>query len=190
MSQHLMIDLETLGTRPGAVVVEIGLVWFSAGDPCEHERVVRVDVQDALNHGLRVDAATLAWWMGQDDEARRALFNPDPLDTADHMNMPVSLRMAAHQVCDAISGMAPVGVWANGASFDLPILAEMLHRAHVPVPWDYRRERCFRTVNGLFPTVPKLPHGGVRHSAVDDAKYQAARLVQLNELHPAILGAA
>lgn len=187
MTTHLMIDLETLGTRPGAVVVEVGLVLFRAGCSCEESKLVRVDVQSCLDCGMKVDAATLWWWAEQCDEARRAVFSVVP---GDGRPAPVSVKLAAHQIHDAITGAGAAGVWANGASFDLPILAELFYRAHLDVPWDFRRERCYRTVNAMFPDFPKLTFGGVCHSSLDDAKYQAARLVQLNEKHPAILGDA
>jgi len=186
MNQHIMIDLETLGRRPGSVVVEVGMVGFTAGNPCEWARVFRIDIQSCLNHGMKVDADTLVWWMEQSDEARRTVFSDstgfDPRPLAVH------LKTAAHDIHDLLSGFEGAFVWGNGAGFDLPILSELLHRAHVETPWHYPKERCYRTVNGLFPNVAFFPRDGVLHSALADARYQAARLVQLNELAPAILG--
>ncbi|HAH2835680.1 TPA: 3'-5' exoribonuclease, partial [Escherichia coli] len=68
---HLMIDTETLGTGPDAVIFAIGAVFF---DPFtgklgkQFEKLI--DPVDSERNGGTVNAATAVWWAGQSVEAR------------------------------------------------------------------------------------------------------------------------
>lgn len=67
---HLMIDLETMGITPGSAIVQIGLCAFCLDDETMQSKSIRVSLQDCLDHGLTVDAATILWWFRQDEDAR------------------------------------------------------------------------------------------------------------------------
>lgn len=61
MKNRYMLDIETLGTRPGSVVFEIGCVLFD-----EHRIIngfeVIIDIENAKTWGLFEEPETLAWW--------------------------------------------------------------------------------------------------------------------------------
>ena len=57
MTTHLMIDTETLGTRPGAIVTSVALVRFSDEAHC----AFNLSIPDQQALGLESDPATEAW---------------------------------------------------------------------------------------------------------------------------------
>lgn len=161
-----MIDLETLGTRPGSVIVAIGAVRFGGGKILDRFYAV-IDPQDAQACGLTIDAGTVLWWLGQSDEARKEIaFGGKPLAA-------VLTSFAAWLGDDR-----ETEVWGNGASFDCALLAEAYVRCGLPRPWRYPNERCYRTVKELHPEV-ELKRQGTHHNAADDAESQALHLMAM-----------
>jgi Mesyanzhinovviridae exonuclease len=78
---HVMLDLETLGTEAGCVVVAIGAVAFDPMGAYVHppdmtnlqsdEFYAVIDIQSCLDAGLRINGNTLYWWLQQSPDARR-----------------------------------------------------------------------------------------------------------------------
>lgn len=66
MITNIMLDLETLGTCPGSVILQIGAVRSNNG----LERTITID--SCLRAGLTVDGDTIGWWLRQSEAARRA----------------------------------------------------------------------------------------------------------------------
>ena len=95
---HVMIDLETLGTLPGSVILSIGAVVFDPSKPIseciEGQFYCVVNTEDSLRHGLKLNQATLDWWERQSQEAREVLHEAASQDTSSHLNM--ALEMLAH----------------------------------------------------------------------------------------------
>ena len=162
---NVMVDLETLGTRPGAVIVSIGAVVFDADGPDNDLTFEeRIDIDSCLRCGLTVDGGTLEWWLRQNDRAR-AIFQAKgkPLTQA--------LADFAGWLAALPGGLR---LWGNGASFDCALLAEAYRRAGwLELPWKYTAERCYRTLAALRPELPKAK-ALVAHCALDDALAQAA----------------
>lgn len=163
----LMVDIETMGTRPTSAITSIGAVLFDPrSDWIGDTFTIHVSLENCLRNGLTVDASTITWWLNQDDAARLTLVrgqnDPAPLYTA----------MAA------FAEFFPAGaeIWCLGASYDLPILANAYHAVGQEPPWEYRNERCLRTLKGLNKGL-RIERTGTHHNALDDAIYQA-RLVQ------------
>lgn len=61
---NIMLDLETLGNRSGAVIVAIGAVEFHGGEIIK-EFYQRVDAESCVALGLKMDVSTVMWWLGQ-----------------------------------------------------------------------------------------------------------------------------
>lgn len=185
--QHVMIDLETLGTGPNAVIVQIGAVFFnelmypnrytsSASDLSKHPLDLEclghtfsesIDMRDAANYG-KMDADTVAWWMSQSDVARnKVLGGTEKLkDALDHFRA----FMGTATVAD-------VRVWGNGPSFDMVILKSAFDAAGISAPWKFYNERCVRTVKEVGAAIgvnmDSIPPVGIHHNALDDALFQA-----------------
>jgi hypothetical protein len=162
--RNVMVDLETLDKTPTSVIVSIGAVKFDASGISEDTFYSVVDIQSCIDLGLTISGDTIAWWMGQSEQAR-AVFKAkgDPL---------------AKALID-FAKWVPKGakVWGNGASFDNTILANAYGAISVRQPWDFWNDRCFRTVASFSPL--KRVNSGVAHNALDDARSQAEHLLKI-----------
>ena len=159
---HVMLDLETLGTAPGCVVLSIGAVVF---DPVAAELGAEFSTKISRSNcevsGLKVDPRTEQWWAGQSDAARAAAFG--------------SYTMLREALADFDAFWAKVGgthLWGHGASFDAPVLEAAYRAVGWAAPWKYNATRCTRTLYELAHVEPDRTVG-THHNALDDAKAQA-----------------
>lgn len=164
----VMVDLETLGTVPGSIILSIGAVGF--GPKKEHGSTFyeKISIESCQKHGLTFDADTLVWWMQQRIEAKAEAFSGA-------LPLPVVLRDFSEFLG---SDAKDVEIWGNGASFDIALLAAAYRAAEIPVPWKFWNERCYRTMKSLYPEVP-CERTGTHHNALDDAMTQARHLAQI-----------
>lgn len=174
--EHCMLDLETLSTRPGGIILSIGAVFFDpmAQDPGPAFYQV-IDVASSCVAGLRGDSHTIKWWEKQSPEAREAYD-----EAFSGAGEPLQKTLEAFQTflvsqSGRDDGADSVKVWGNGAAFDNAILAYAYQAAGLGVPWKFFNDRCFRTLKALGKefgvTEPKRT--GVHHHALDDALHQA-----------------
>lgn len=172
---HVMVDLETLGNGNDAAIVAIGAVQFSLVD-LKFERkgfYVTVDPESSQHYGLKIDAPTVKWWLRPElAEARQQTFFD-----AVGLDLPSALMGFAEWLPtkDQLSGL-----WGNGATFDNVILRNAYNACHVPVPWSFRVDKCFRTLNQMFPLVG-ADRKGTAHNALDDARNQTDHLLAIWE---------
>lgn len=165
-----MLDLETMGTRPGSVIVSVGAVEFEP----KSARLGRTfyqtcSIASAVDVGLAMDPATVTWWLQQNENARAELTNAK----GDLKSVLVAFDYWVKQ----INGDARI--WGNGSDFDNALLAEAFHRVSISPPWKFWNNRCYRTMKSLFPGV-KLEREGTHHNALDDAIHQAKHLQLIN----------
>jgi len=163
---NVMLDLETLGTSPGCIILSIGAVFFDKNG-LGQEFYQTIDVQSSIDAGLTMSGGTFKWWMGQPGAARKALFE----DTA-HLNVALlefGGWLAEH--CDTKT----VKVWGNGSDFDNPILGTAYEKLGMGVPWNFWNNRCYRTTCDVLGDTQRKQQG-VHHHALDDAKSQAQHL--------------
>jgi len=168
---HIMIDLETMGTRADAPIVSIGAVAFDAKG-IGREFYCTVSLHSAVRSGAVIDPSTVMWWLGQDKIAQDAL--TDRQDDA--VGLEEGLRHFMQFVCSYGDNLK--GVWGNGATFDNVIMHESGKRCGVPM-WEFWKDKCYRTVKGLYPEV-KMERAGTHHNALDDAKSQALHLIAVD----------
>ncbi len=162
-----MIDIETLGTKPGSVIASIGAVEFS-DKGLGRQYYGRIDIRSAQEAGLTIDAGTVGWWLGQSEEARREL-----LDTKHNLGGILSeFSVFVHE-------SKAEGIWGNGATFDNVLLRTAYEIAGVKCPWHYTLDRCYRTLKGLRPDIPLAKRTGTYHNALHDAITQADHAVQI-----------
>lgn len=171
----VMLDLETLGTTPGSVIVAIGLFPFG---PFLRELTplsINVDPKSCEKFGLRCEASTVEWWMAQGDAARQATFNRE---------LPIGLPEALTMVSDFVRSVrlraGGIALWANGPSFDCALLGAAYRAVDIQQPWGHREERCVRTILNLVPFVT-IVHDGISHTAIDDARAQARAVKEAQE---------
>ena len=170
----VMIDLETLGTLPGSVILSIGAVMFDPLDPrgTIGQTFYRVVSQaSCLAAGLTTSASTLEWWSMQNAEARKVLAQ--------------SQSDEAWELTDALMALSDfipknARVWSNGANFDQPLLDVAYNKVDIKLPWEYWNSRCYRTIKSLVPNAKDLaPETVVAHNALEDAKWQTIHLQRM-----------
>ena len=162
-----MLDLETLGTRPGSAIRAIGAVKFD-GEKITSEFYQRIDLRSCVAHGLVIDASTVLWWLGQSDAARHEF-------TRSGVALSVGLELFRVWIEDA-----DAQVWGNGAAFDNALLAEAYARLDQRTPWKFTNDRCYRTLKALYP-VADFVGVGTHHHALDDARSQALHLIGIRK---------
>lgn len=172
---HIMLDLETLSTRPDAAIIQIGAVLF---EPVYGGKILNnkpFNKFTLLQDGQgTIDTSTFAWWLQQPHAPRvgKALEEQGVI-LADALSDFIKWPQEAHGLgWDAIGG-----IWAKPSNFDIAILHSAFARHGVEPPWDHRSTRCSRT---LFETTGGAPEidwtGLVAHDAFDDALGQAMQL--------------
>ena len=168
--QNLMLDLETMGTRPGSPVLSIGAVLFDSTQ-LGPEFYARISLESCMRAGLQPDASTILWWMQQSDAARREI--TDPVSQ-------MELRDAVVQFSEFVikNATPPFTVWGNGSDFDNVLLTEAHRAVGIEPPWRFWANRCYRTLKSLAPEVT-IARTGTHHNALDDAKSQALHAIQL-----------
>lgn len=176
--KHIMVDLETMGTVPGAVVLSIGAVYFNE-DGLGEEFYMPISRAHSAELGLKESADTQKWWSRQSPAARRVI------EEAEHEAAP-SLHAALEAFTGFIKRDTNVKVWGNGADFDNPLLACCYDVAGLKQAWIAWNGRCYRTLKNIAPG-PKLVRVGTYHNALDDAKSQALHAIELFKLHPTLV---
>ena len=163
MTTHIMTDLETLGTRPGAIVLSAAFVRFSD----EAHMTINLSIPDQEMLGLEKDESTLAWW--RDQEAKvpgtwaRAASDPRPLAIA----LPYIVDWMKW-ACNGDDWL----IWCHGAPFDCPLLGEVYRRSNIACPWggrDFWRIQDTRTLYNLAGINPKDYAVPPPHVALNDA---------------------
>lgn len=167
---HVMMDLETLGKRPGDIVLSIGAVVFTptgVGVDGQNSRLTfyrNINVISSLLEGFTWEDDTLDWWRRQDPNAKTAL-----------LSNPLPLRTVVTDFNSWFREVEGVEIWANGPSFDVTIWEAICRKLDMEVPWQFDKVRDCRTAYfiGNFNPKTELGRVGVYHNAVDDAMFQA-----------------
>jgi hypothetical protein len=168
---EIMLDLETLGTKVGCVVMQLGAVEFSNGR-INYAFERNISAESCVSKGLTVDQSTIDWWQKQ------------PVDTWRNMTSNTVPLVDALLAFNEFLGLTPRKniMWANGASFDFPILAAAYEACGMRPPWAFYNERCFRTIKNIFPAPPMEANTNL-HDALSDASHQALALMAIRAQH-------
>lgn len=169
--EHVMIDLETMGTDPNAAIVAIGAVAFDIerGYVDPNGFYAQVSLSSATKMGGTIDPDTVMWWLKQDDAARKELSarpGEHIVDTLEELSAWMTFHTANPKV------------WGNGASFDNVILRAAYDRAGMRAPWDWWNDRCYRTAKALNLRII-FERFGTHHHALHDARTQAEHLIRM-----------
>ncbi len=164
--KHIMIDLETLGTRADSVILSLGAVKFdlTSGKVDDEGFYASISIDSNLDLGRRIQEDTLLWWFKQ-DIAAQSVFHEDK----------TALNQALEDFSDWV-GSDDYEVWSNGADFDIPMLAHAYAQIQMEAPWKFWASNCFRTYKklpGAKAIAGTVPFAGVKHNALADAVHQA-----------------
>lgn len=171
MAANMMIDLETLDTRPSAVVFQVGVLVFKDIVPENFrsnlilsEKLYHLDILDQIMAGRTVDLETVRWWNTQKRNAWERS-DHDITDTS-IMFMEIANECKQHDVRR---------VWANSPSFDCVLMRSL--RESLKISWEFpsfRQDMDLRTLkqmfkmNGRESPMPKK----TTHNALQDCRDQ------------------
>ncbi|EKK5420005.1 3'-5' exoribonuclease [Enterobacter hormaechei] len=170
---HLMVDIESMGKKPGAPIVSIGAVFFDpASGQTGPEFYKVISLESAMEWGGVPDASTILFWLKATPEARSEIImdHAIPLDDA-------LLQFKDFIAENAANGKDTVQVWGNGATFDNVLLEDSYARAGISCPWKCWNNRDVRTIVELGKAVGytprhEIPFEGEPHKAISDARHQ------------------
>lgn len=177
---EITLDLETLGTHAGCAILSIGAVAHVPGRPQDEkeEFYYAIDLQSCLAAGLKIEAGTLAWWLGQEIGVRAAAFDGT-----------LSIQYVLVKFADWLKSVASndgIEIYGKGPSFDCAILAAAYTAIGIKQPWEFREERCVRTVIaeatrilGEDGVAELMAKSAVPHHALEDARAEMQTLIAL-----------
>lgn len=170
----MMIDIETLGNGPNALIVQVGVVVFNCADIISADQYA-ISINDSLRHGRQVDAEALNFWLTRtSDEQRRNLFKGHQVTLGEALTCIQHIFQSSE--CEHI--------WSYGANYDVPILNSAYWAIfNKPGPWKFWNVRCVRTYLEVaelsINQVVQTEHGPA-HMAVVDAHRQAEAIIRAN----------
>lgn len=140
----IMLDLETLGVTPNAVVTQVAMTAFDLSEP---ERIISevveyLPIQPQLDAGRQIDASTLTWWMRQSDVAR-GVFSKSDGDDPEELN---ALIRHIRRKFVQLTENKDYQVWARGPQFDVVMLESLMFMVKESAPWKYDSVRDLRTL--------------------------------------------
>ncbi len=165
----VMLDLETFGTGSNSVIVSISAVQFNIetgeiGEVFEQG----LNLQQQIDAGGIMDAATVMWWLKQPEEAQVAL-------TKLYDNPVIFVLEAFNEWLTKIDCS---GIWGNGATFDNTLLRNLYARHKIKFVLAYWADRDVRTMVATFAINRKqYKFVGTKHKGVDDCIHQINYIV-------------
>ena len=157
-----MIDMETMGTEPGAALLSLAAVAFDPqSNGIEDQFCRNIELQSCLDAGLQVSAKTVYWWLGRSEMARSAL-----------LQNRVSLIHALDSFNLWLCRVGPSRIWSHGATFDVILLDAAYRTLRMIPPYDFRNARDTRTLFDLA-GLEYIKSEETAHLALDDAVRQA-----------------
>ena len=161
---HVMLDLETFGNDFNSIIVQIGAWYFNEQGKLGKKLCINVDSEDCEKYGLNCTASTVKWWLQQDNETIKKLFeNPKPLKD--------SLIILLDFLKDADY------IWQH-SSFDAPILNNAIKKVGLVNSIHYRTWKDLRSAEYcLGIDKSKFSFVGKAHYSIDDCLFQIKYLV-------------
>jgi hypothetical protein len=161
-----MFDLETLDTKPSAVILSLGAVSFdpkTLSIPDEMPRLMlRIDIDAQNDLGRTASDDTIEWWGKQPAHIQEEAFSEEGR---------TSLAESIDQFHKFVWNSDRI--WSQGC-FDIVIMEDLYRMVGRTPPWNYWQIRDSRT---LFDFVDGKMDRSKHHDAMEDALEQA-RAVQ------------
>ncbi|HRD17192.1 MAG TPA: 3'-5' exonuclease [Methanothrix soehngenii] len=147
MATNMMIDLETLDTRPSAVVFQVGVLVFKdvlggdiRGNIILEKKIFHLDLLEQIMAGRTIDPETVQWWRAQSADSWHR--HPDEITRTGHMFQEINRLHEEHKVGS---------LWANSPSFDCVLMRSL--RESLKIEWQFpsfREDMDLRTLKRLF----------------------------------------
>lgn len=168
MTVAMMVDWETLDSKPTAAVRSVGWAIFCY----DTKQILSTGYIDGINvdaqfkRGRTISWATLCWWMAQGEEARKAMFTEGFKEGFQGVVMALGAEFQGHECTE---------IWGNGTDFDTQITAGLLDLANLQPFWNFRKQRCYRE---FMIGKAKIHKPEISHHAMHDAIAQAKNVLE------------
>lgn len=172
LARNIMIDIESLDTKPGAIILAIGACTLDL----KQEFLTLIDPAQSRMEGFTESSATMRWWNSKPAALRGFVFGGD--------QKPLSAINALSDWLFAIrrqNNMQDIWVWAKGTHFDISLLEAYYRHFDVGYPWEYGNVRDYRTLAARLPHVPYVRPTDA-HNPLADAIAQAKHLVSIDQV--------
>ena len=159
----IMLDLESLGTRPDCAILTLGAVKFDpfTPDAFGDSLYFRIDVDEQLALGREVQEDTLKWWAKQADDVREEALGEEGRVSLETMYRDLN------RFCVGVEN-----IWCQGPAFDIVILENIYRQQGWPTPWQFWQIRDSRTLFGVHGDPREKGKAGL-HNALEDCISQA-----------------
>ena len=162
-----MVDVETLSTRPDAVIIQLAAVKFGFANDSVDPFCVNCTIKSSVELGLSTTQDTIEWWKRQPREVLASV-------TKDAKPIHTVIEQFNTFLGNDTKNLV---FWANGSNFDFPVLESTYRALEQPVPWKYWNLRDVRTVYAVFGLDWKnYPRIGSYHNGLDDCLTQIKAL--------------
>ena len=165
----IMLDIETLGTRPGCVILTLGAVKFNpfSLDAPGPGLYVRPDVDEQIAKGREVQEDTMLWWMEQAEDVREEALGEDGRISVEEMYRQLNRFLVGSN-----------NIWCQGPAFDMVIIENLYRQYGWPTPWQFWQIRDSRTLFGVHGD-PRVKGKVGLHNALEDCVSQATAVQQV-----------
>lgn len=175
---HIMLDLETMGTKHCPPILQIAAVTF---DPISPIGIISkfnayISLANNIRAGLLPEPETMEWWNKQSSEAKQQVLEASNRSQLSLFDACYSFKNWIEDVKNE-NNADYLGVWGNGSLFDIRIMNDVFGKLNIPIPWKYNEDRDMRTIVDIANTLTgfdhkSVPFEGTAHNAVDDCQHQ------------------
>lgn len=173
MTQHISVDLETLGDTPAARILSIGAVKFNPYTGEIGEGFTRVIDIEAPGGG-DITPGTVLWWMRQSDAARQSVFGKDV------ERVPLQQALVEFSEFIGFTDELPedqrfpdIHLWQRGDK-DIQWLTSAYEGTGTKIPFAWWAVSDQRTLcRWVADSTYVRPAASTAHDALEDAIYQA-----------------
>jgi hypothetical protein len=172
--KHLVLDLETLGTKINSCILSIGAIIFDPYQTDVYDFVCkntekspnistyykRISLDSCEKLGMTIDDSTVEWWAKQSKEAQDEAFSDED----------------RHDIKDALKELNIFSkhckrFWAKSPDFDCKLIESYAFTLNIGVPWQFWETRCIRTIEDHIDFKSESVNS---HHALQDTFYEAA----------------
>lgn len=153
IDKDLMIDIETLGTSPNAVILSAVVMDFNKNVLCH----INFPIEEQIAKGRVIDQNTWNWWSTQK-------INPITSPTYN------TVSLCLDNLIKSIKNFTFEDIWSKSPLFDINILQNIMDQYGYEYPWRYTQLMDVRTISNLH---SKLGEGAKDpHNPISDCEYQ------------------
>ena len=160
---HIMIDIEALGTQRDCVIVSVGATRFNLSTgKIESKKYWELSMREQQQKGRTISADTVQWWSYQSTSTIMALQSNERKPILDFIK----------EFDQFIEGKC--FFWAKGTNYDLEIISDLYRLYEQKPPFRYSKwvdARVYYFIGKYFGILPQLENQSA-HNALEDATFQ------------------